>query len=206
LTGLPRLLGISDRKLTAGVPFPETVEKACAAGLPALQLREKDLPFEEFRLLAEQVAKIAERWKCLLLINLGGRSQALQRLSLAREVGAFGIQGTEESWDPSMERRGLVIGRSVHKPTPEDSSFDFLIAAPVWMPADKPASRPLGISGLSDIVNSTPVPVYGLGGVTPERVHEIRETGAWGVAVRTALWKADRPQDVISAYLAALEE
>jgi len=45
------------------------------------------------------------------------------------------------------------------------------------------------------------LPVFAVGGLTPERVPEVMRAGASGVAVIGAILGADRPAEVVSEFL-----
>src|SRR5204863_8834928 len=73
----PRLVLITDRHGTA------VVEAALAAGLPAVQLREKDLPGRPLLALAERLRAATARTGALLFIN--------DRVDVAIACGADGV-------------------------------------------------------------------------------------------------------------------
>jgi len=53
-------------------------------------------------------------------------------------------------------------------------------------------------------VRAVSIPVFAIGGVTPERVGEVRATGAAGVAVISAILSADSPAHATRRFLEAL--
>ena len=55
--------------------------------------------------------------------------------------------------------------------------------------------------GLRTVVEAVPVPVVGIGGVTVERVREVTQTGAAGVAVVNAVMSASDPASVVRRML-----
>jgi thiamine-phosphate pyrophosphorylase len=48
------------------------------------------------------------------------------------------------------------------------------------------------------------VPVFAIGGITPDRVAPVRASGAHGVAVISGILAAERPADRTKAFLDAL--
>jgi thiamine monophosphate synthase len=48
------------------------------------------------------------------------------------------------------------------------------------------------------------VPVVAIGGVTPQRVGELKEAGAYGVAVLGGVWRAADPTAAVIEYVAEL--
>jgi thiamine monophosphate synthase len=57
-----------------------------------------------------------------------------------------------------------------------------VVFGPVFPTASKPGHPGLGLEVLEEVVSSVPIPVYALGGVTPERVSRIADTGVHGIA------------------------
>ncbi|MDR7568172.1 MAG: thiamine phosphate synthase, partial [Armatimonadota bacterium] len=90
-------------------------------------------------------------------------------------------------------------GRSVHSPEAAVRAGrehpDYLIAGPVYPTDSKPGSPPLGPQGLGQIVRAAEgIPVLAIGGIRAERVPEVMGAGAWGVAVRGAILRAEDPE------------
>ncbi len=72
--------------------------------------------------------------------------------------------------------------------------------------ATHPQGEPLGVAGggLAAIVRLG-LPVIAIGGVTPERVPELRAAGAYGVAAIRALWDAGDPGAAARRMVGELE-
>jgi len=82
----------------------------------------------------------------------------------------------------------------------------YLFFSPVFNPQGKPGYAGAGIDALRDFVHYAQgrVPVYALGGITPERVGPCLDAGSYGVAVLSGIMKADHPGKAAGAYLTAL--
>src|SRR5687767_69696 len=81
---VPKLVLVTDRHATGGRDLVGVVEQALAAGLPAVQLRDKDLPGRALFALAERLRDATRRTGALLFVN--------DRVDVARAVGADGVQ------------------------------------------------------------------------------------------------------------------
>src|SRR5436853_688347 len=110
-SSLPRLVLVTDRRATDR-DLVAVVTAALDAGLPAVQLREKDLPGRRLLEIAEQLRTATARTGALLLVN--------DRIDVALAVGADGVHlgGTSV---PVAVARSLVgpeglIGVSTHAP------------------------------------------------------------------------------------------
>ena len=101
-----------------------------------------------------------------------------------------------------------LIGKSVHTAAGAAlaAGADYILAGHVYPSASKPGRSPLGVAGFAAIVAAAPCPVLAIGGVTPERVQEVVQAGAHGVAVIGAIAEADDPRAAASALRTALED
>jgi thiamine-phosphate diphosphorylase len=94
---------------------------------------------------------------------------------------------------------GFLVGRSVHsleEAVAAAKAVDYLIAGTVWETSSKPAladSKLLGPEGLSQIVHAVRVPVLAIGGISVERVAEVRKSGAAGVAAIGLFMRSHQP-------------
>ena len=94
------------------------------------------------------------------------------------------------------------------------AKVDYLGVGPVYGTQSKANPAPvLGVEQLRNIVAECPVPVIAIGSITAERVPEVLDTGAYGVAVISAITCASDPEvaarefaEVIARWLAGHEE
>jgi thiamine-phosphate diphosphorylase len=81
-----------------------------------------------------------------------------------------------------------------------EEGTDFLVVGSIYRTASHPDREPVG----PELVTKTArfgVPVVAIGGVTPERVAELKEAGAYGVAAIRSLWGAADPAAATMAML-----
>ena len=199
--GAPRLVLVTDRRSTGGRELLDVIRAALDAGLPAVQLREHDLPGGALFALAEQLRVATSRTGALLLVN--------DRVDVAIAVDADGVQLGGGAMPVAAVRPllgpGRLIGVSTH--TPEEIAAavgaDFVLFGPVWATPSK-SGPPRGEAHLVAAVRAAPVPVLAIGGVTAREVGAARAAGAAGVAVIRAILAADDPAAATRALLAAL--
>ena len=170
------------------------------AGLQMVQLREKDLARPELVDLGRRLREIT-RGRGRLFIN--------GDLDVAREVGADGVHLPQERIQLAPLATGLVVGVSVHDAPSalegERVGARFLIFGPVYdTPSKGQYGPPQGLDALAKIAAAVRIPVLAIGGITPERVADVRRAGATGVGVISAILSADVPADAVRRFLDAL--
>ena len=169
-------------------PIIEQVEKALQGGVRALQLREKDLSPKKLLARAIEIKPLIKRYGAKLFIN--------DRADIAEIAGADGVHLTETSV-PAGEIKdkfpNLIVGVSTHAKEgallAEAEGADFITFSPIYETASKiHFGPPQGPVKLGQIVRSVDLPVLALGGIKLNRVPEVLEQGAHGVAVISGIW------------------
>ena len=208
-----RLYLITDRRVVKSGDLISACQAALSAAPPgtvALQLREKDLPARELYELALRLREICARAGAPLIVN--------DRVDVAIAADADGIHLPFDSIGVSMARKLLgperLIGVSSHSPPDVSGAAregaDFAVFGPIFDPISKPATgRAWGASGLMAACNAGAIPVFALGGITPERARELSASPdpaarPAGVASIGAIFAADSPAIATAAMLSAL--
>ena len=199
-----RLYFVTDRTQTANRSLTDVVHAALDGGVRAVQLREKDLEGCELYALAEQLRALTQRYQAHLLIN--------DRLDVALAVEADGVHLGHNSFTVKDARRllgaGKLIGVSTHSQQEITAArgADFIIFGPVYYTPSKAAyGEPQGLDRLRAAVAHSTVPVFAIGGIKTERVADILETGAHGIAMISALSAATDPAQVARELLQQLD-
>lgn len=197
---------VTDRSATRGRDLVDVVERSLAAGVRAVQLREKDLSGRELFSLAERVQRACERYGADLFLN--------DRIDVALAVEAAGVQLGNQSI-PIAAARALLgdrtIGASTHSleqaRAAEGDGADFILFGPVYFTPSKAAyGVPQGLARLKEVVEKISLPVYAIGGVGAENVAAIKKTGARGAALISAVMSAADPAAAAIEILRRLGE
>ena len=200
-----RLCLVTDRAQTRGRDLVDVVVECVAAGLPAVQVREKDLPAAELAALCRRVRGPTRERGALLIVN--------DRADVALAVGADAVQRTHASLTVAELRtvadKRLRIGASVHSLedalAAEADGADWIVFGPVYDTASKRQyGAPQGLAKLEAVARVVRIPVIAIGGIVPERVAEVRAAGAHGVAAISAILAADSPAGAVGRFLDAL--
>ena len=179
---------MTDRKYFSGRKDPQEaflkqLERLFCLDLKAVVLREKDLGPEEYLKLAEKVKAIAgEESRCRLILHQF--PEAAEKLGIDAVHLPLKMLRELREKSPERLRQFQVIGTSVH--SPEDARIarqcgaTYCFAGNIYETTCKPGLEGRGLAWLREVAEAVPIPVYGIGGITPLRMKEILETGAAG--------------------------
>jgi thiamine-phosphate pyrophosphorylase len=196
---------VTDRTQTRGRDLVAIVGECLAAGLPAVQVREKDLDAADLALVCRRLVAGTRDAGAMLVVN--------DRVDVALAVGADAVQRTHASLPVDDIRavagRRLRIGASVHSledaVDAELKGADWVTFGPVYdTPSKRPYGLPQGLERLATVARGLRIPVIAIGGITPARVKEVRAAGARGVAAISFILAADSPAAATRELLDAL--
>ena len=198
---------ITDRTLCTSCSLYDVIYDLLEVGVSAIQLREKDLSDAEFIKLAEPIAKLCRTYSAQLFVN--------SRLVIGMGLGAAGVHLPADA--PSVRqiktqtKERLLIGCSVHTldraTKREKEGADFITYSPIYPTASKPGYGPaVGVANLGEVVAAVKIPVFALGGISPERVSECVGAGAHGVAVMSGVMLPETGTNQAKAYLQELRK
>ena len=183
-----RLLLVTDRTQTGGRSLPSLLRQAINAGLPAVQLRERDLPTRDLLQLAGEIHAITKPCGVPLIIN--------DRVDLMFALDLPGVHLRSDSLPVSAVRRMIgrdrLIGVSTHSLAEVRDAgregADYVVFGPVFdTPSKRPFGSPFGLETLAEVCRASAVPVFAIGGITAQSVTDVRRAGAHGVAVIGAI-------------------
>jgi thiamine-phosphate pyrophosphorylase len=187
-----RLYLITDRKLFASVDeMLQAIEKALDGGVRAVQLREKDLGTRELLALAYAMRNVTKGYGAKLFIN--------DRVDIALAADADGVHLGRASMPAHAARKAssgsLMIGVSTHSVDEavqaQEDGADFITLGPVYeTPSKMQYGRPIGIPVLRDAAGSLSLPFFAIGGIGIDRITEVLQQGAYGIALISAILTA----------------
>ncbi len=179
----PLFYYITDRRQLHGKSLAASIRKALASGVDFIQIREKDLEDRTLFELTRRAVALARGTECRILVN-GRADIALAAGAHGVHLPSSGIQIPDiRKWLPS----NFLVGVSVHTMNEIRRACqwkpDYLLMGHIFPTKSKAGfGPPVGLDRLRKACSIFPVPILGLGGITPDRIESVLDTGAAGVA------------------------
>jgi len=195
---------VTDSRVDGVADLVARCDAALSGGMTAVQLRVKGWPDRDLLSAAEQLRAMCNVRGALLIVN--------DRVDIALAVGADGVHVGAGDLPVMVARRllgaGAVIGYSPEtdddRVSAEIAGADYLGVGPVHVTATKDdAGAAIGVDGLRRVVEATPLPVVGIGGIGIEQAADVLASGAVGVAIVSAVFMADDPAEAARRLVAA---
>jgi thiamine-phosphate pyrophosphorylase len=184
---LPRVHAVTDRAALEDPKFRIRLAAIAAVG-PAVAVHARDRTGTD-RALTETANRMmahARPPEASVFVNA--------RPDIAQAIGAHGVQLGAGDLGLRDARRVFVrgwIGASVHSHREGEHAVeegaDFLLVGTIFPSSSHPDRPALGLSAIENMAGLG-LPIIAIGGMTPERAHEVRAAGAYGVAAVSALW------------------
>ncbi len=155
---------VTDRARTRGRDLVAVIGECLAAGLSAVQVREKDLGAGDLAALCRRLRPLTLEAEALLIVN--------DRVDVALAVGADAVQRTSTSLSVrdmiAVADKRLHIGASVHALQEaidaESQGADWVVFGPVYDTPSKRAYGPAqGLARLEAVARAVGVPVIAIG-------------------------------------------
>ncbi len=183
------------------------LERILPLGVSTAQLRVKDLEGDALEAEIAKSVEIAQRYNCRLFIN--------DYWELAIKHNAYGVHLGQEDLDEAdvsaVQRAGLRLGTSTHCYYEVARAHRFrpsyMAFGPVWSTTTKQMPWvPQGERGFAYWSSLLNYPLVGIGGVNKARIPLLRDSGADGIAMITAITDAEDPIETTKSFLNLIRE
>jgi thiamine-phosphate pyrophosphorylase len=179
---------VADAGFAGGRDLVKVIESAVRGGVTIVQLRGKDLPYEDFLSLGRRASAALKKFHVPLIIN--------DRADVALACGAAGVHLGQDDMPLRLARRvlseNMVIGASAN--TREEAldaerrGADYIGLGPVFPTASKETILPpVGPEGIRSVKARLRIPVVAIGGITARNALAVLQAGADGIAVISAI-------------------
>lgn len=181
-----RAIAVTNRRLCTR-PFLRQMETVLEARPHAVILREKDLPENEYRMLACQLMALCDAASVPCYLHGQYVEAALQlgcpniHMGIAQLQSLHAIEN-DEGGNPLAAFEGISV--SCHS-VPEarlacDLGATSIVLGTIFETECKPGKRGAGLDFLAEACRAVPIPVFAIGGITPERMPDVLHSGAAG--------------------------
>lgn len=179
---------VTDRSWLGNKSLTEQVENALEGGATLIQLREKEITFEEFVSIAKEIKAITDRYQVPFIIN--------DNLEVALAVNADGVHIGQGDEDIKIAREKLgqskIIGLSAHNVEEAlkavKQGADYIGVGAVFGSSTKLDANTITYETVQNICKAVEIPVVAIGGITKDNIHKLTGTGVDGVAVISAVF------------------
>ena len=201
-----KLYLVTDRYLCGKLGPIDTVKQAVMGGVTCVQLRDKDCTTDELIRYGKHIKEFLDHKNIPLIVN--------DNLEAAIQIGASGIHVGQSDMKVSDIRdiigSSMIVGLSCENLEQarlvDSKDVDYIGISPLFItPTKQNHSTPIGMQGLSDMVELLDLPCVAIGGIKVEHCREIFSRGASGVAVISAICGQPSPKIAARRFRSEIE-
>lgn len=200
------LYAVTDSMWLNGRTLPEVVGEALEGGATFMQIREKELPHEEFVKLAGEVKNVTDRYQVPYVVN--------DEVEIAKLINADGVHIGQSDEELTKAREILgpdkIIGVSAQTVEQaleaEKNGADYLGVGSVFSTSTKLDADDVSLETLRAICNAVSIPVVAIGGIHAGNILDLKGTGVDGIAVVSAIFAAEDIMAATKKLLATARE
>ena len=172
------------------ISITDKITKIINGGVTCVQLREKELPYEQFLKRALLIRKICKKRNITFIVN--------DNIKIALESDADGIHIGQDDLN-ILEARKLIgnkiLGVSVQTPTQaieaEKFGADYLGIGAIFSTQTKKDASIVSLSTLKKISHDVFIPVVAIGGLNLKNIEKLKNSGISGIAVSSAIFSSN---------------
>lgn len=186
-----QLYAVTDSRWLKGGSLTEAVEKALAGGVTCVQLREKQLHFDDFLRTAKAIKSLCQSYHVPFIVD--------DNLDIALACDADGLHIGQNDMPAAKARKLLgpdkILGVSAQ--TVEQAiaacrdGADYLGVGAVFPTGTKTDAVEVPLDTLKAITAAVDIPVVAIGGINADNIAELSGTGIAGAAVVSAIFAQD---------------
>lgn len=202
-----RLHVLTDTVLQTRFSHLELAGQAIAGGADAIQFRQKSGPTREMIQTAAGMQELCKRGGANFFVN--------DRIDVAIAAQTEGVHLGQSDFPIALARKILggkiLIGGSAS--TGEEArtcllqGADYVGFGPVYPTSSKDDAGPAsGLDLLKRVVESIPLPVIAIGGITRDNLSEVMKTGVHGIAVISAVCCQNDPAGATRSLRLLIDE
>ena len=197
---------VTDRTWLNGEDLATQVEEIIKNGATFIQLREKDMPFDEFLAEAKKIKAITDKYKVPFVIN--------DNIEIAKAIDADGVHIGQSDIEAKRAREilgkdkiiGISAGNLEEALTAQKNGADYIGVGAMFHTDTKKNATSVTYSQIHEITDSVNIPVVAIGGINKDNIMQLKGTGVDGIAVISAIFAAQNKAQATSEHLKLSKE
>jgi thiamine-phosphate pyrophosphorylase len=179
---------VTDRTWLGGNSLAQQVEETIKAGATFVQLREKNISYDDYVAEARRIKTVTDRYHIPFVID--------DNIEVALAAGADGVH-VGQSDREAREARTLIgkdkiLGVSAQTVEQaieaEKNGADYLGVGAAFSTSTKLDAKNVSYETLKAICAAVSIPVVAIGGINEKNILQLKDSGADGVAVISAIF------------------
>lgn len=184
----------------------EVAQDVLAGGADCIQLREKQMPADQYLALAKKIASLCQEQGKLFIVN--------DRPDIALAAGADGVHLGQDDLPIADARNVLpsqmIIGLSTHSIAQAEKALadgaDYIGVGPVFPTGTKSSAKPVGTEYVQQTTANINLPQVVIGGISLDNIAKVTTAGATCLGVCSAIISTDDPGKISKKFAKKLEE
>ena len=186
-------------RLLCREPFLNRINAVAKAKPRAIILREKDLPPDEYKRLAAQVAEICDKNAVPLILHFH-YDAAIELEQKSIHLPLFILRNMSASKKACFNSIGVSCHSVEEAKEAEALGAAYITAGHVFATDCKKGLAPRGLDFLRSVCNSVTVPVFAIGGISSANFPSVIASGAAGVCIMSALMTCGDPAEYLKGF------
>lgn len=182
---------VTDRSWLGENSLKDQVEDTLKAGASFIQVREKELPFDEFLREAIEIKNITDKYNIPFVIN--------DNIEVAIQSNADGVHiGQDDMPAPDVRKligQDKILGVSAatvkDAKLAEENGADYIGVGAMFSTDTKQDANVISMDTLKDICNSVSIPVVAIGGINEKNVPMLKNSGVDGICLISAIFSKE---------------
>ncbi|MBP2024763.1 thiamine phosphate synthase [Peptoniphilus stercorisuis] len=182
---------VTTRDFLDGRALKDDCEEILKNGATFLQLREKNIDFDEYVNLGFELKEVAKKYNIPFVID--------DNIEVAIKVDADGVHIGQSDIDAKTARKLIgedkilgVSAQNVYQAIEaEKMGADYLGIGPVFPTKTKPNEKLIDLDEVRRISESVNIPILVIGGIDDESIYKVKNSNTDGVAVISYIFNSD---------------
>ena len=198
ITFMSDIICVTARNLCEG-SFLSQLEKIAAATPKFIILREKDLSEKDYRSLAQKAIDICRKYDTKLMLHYYWKT-AIELEWKNIHLPLHILRELSEDDKRNFDHIGVSCHSVDEAIEAQKHGAGYITAGHVFATDCKKGLEPRGLDFLRNVCESVEIPVYAIGGISPDNIGLVRECGAAGGCAMSGFMRCADPAGYIVKF------